>query len=256
MAPAHVPARILTLGQVVAVEKAARQGANKTTAALYADVQKPELVSGFVQTLNPDIQPEDGRILKPDQGKRLQLRTEHAILELARLLTPAIDLAAAKDYANCTARGDVIIGGEVILEAVPVTLLLWLEHQLTEVLTFFKGCQEVDPKEEWTWDPSSDAFRSQVEHRICADKKTVSLVLIEPTQHHPGQAQAISADTRIGMWEITKFSGALLPQRRRELIERGEAMVAAVKQAREAANHEPAPGRDIASRVFGFLLGT
>lgn len=247
--------RARTLGEVIAVEKAARQAANKTVAVVYQDIQKPALVAGFTQVLKPDVQPEDGRKILPDEGNRLRLRTEQAIREMVRLLTPSVDLTAAKDWANCAAREDVITpDGTVLLEQVPVTHLLWLEHQFTEVLAFMKATQEVDPKDEWEWDASNDFYRSDPEYRVCTQKKTVPIILLQPTQWQQGKAELISEETRLGLWEITRFSGALAPQRKRQLAERAEALVVALKQARERANRAPAPVRDVAGPLFGYLL--
>jgi hypothetical protein len=81
--------------------------------------------------------------------------------EYVRLLTPALDLTAAKDWANCHAKADVVIGEDVILHDVPVTHLLFLEHQLTEILGFFGALQLTDPAEDWVWDDDEACWRTQ-----------------------------------------------------------------------------------------------
>jgi hypothetical protein len=55
---------------------------------------------------------------------------------------------AAKDWANCHATADVVVADETILEDGPVTYLLSLEHQLTEVLGFMRALQLTDPAED------------------------------------------------------------------------------------------------------------
>lgn len=254
-----MPPRTTTLSQVIAVEKAARQAAKKSTALLLQDVKKPQLVAGFTQMFKPDVQPVGegtSAIVQPDKGTRLQLVTEDSIAELARVLIPAIDITAAKDWANCDAKASIMIGDVTIVPDVPVSHLLWLEHQLTEVLMFFKNCQTLDPAEYWEpVDGEPGKFRSRAEHRIATEQHMESLVLIEPTQHQPGQAQPISVQARIGMWEITKYSGALKPERKRELGERAEALLGAVRQARERANQGAAPVQDVGRHVFAYLLG-
>ena len=80
-------------------------------------------------------------------------------------------------------------------------------------------------------------------------------MLIAPTQWQAGQAIPVPDNHREGRWEITHFSGAVSRQRKTELVERGEALKAAVKQARERANREGAPRQDVGGPVFEFLLG-
>jgi hypothetical protein len=42
-----------------------------------------------------------------------------------------------------------VVADEIILEDGPVTYLLSLEHQLTEVLGFMRALQLTDPAEDW-----------------------------------------------------------------------------------------------------------
>jgi hypothetical protein len=73
-------------------------------------------------------------------------------------------------------------------------------------------------------------------------------VLIAPTQHQPGQAQAVPDGHRTGVWEITKFSGAVRRDRKAQLVENAEALLAALRQARERANHAGAPPVSVGGR--------
>jgi hypothetical protein len=57
------------------------------------------------------------------------------------------------------------------------------------------------------------------------------------------------------IWEITKFSGAVSRERKAQLIENAEALLAGLRQARERANHEGAPPVSIGSPAWTFLLG-
>jgi hypothetical protein len=245
-----------SLGEVVAVEKAARQAANKSTAIVFQNIQKPALVTGFSQVYIPDVEDPNGRSGKPPKGDKLQVRSEEALRELARLLTTPLDLSAVKDYANCHARADVVVGGKVLLPSVPVTYLMSLEHQLTEIVGFFRALQVNDPAKEWVWDAGDQSFRTrEPEKRLSEEKGQKALVLLEPTQYQAGQAIPVPDNKREGVWEITYFSGAVERQRKTELVERGEVLLAAVKQARERANHHATEPVSVGLPVFGFLLG-
>jgi hypothetical protein len=80
-------------------------------------------------------------------------------------------------------------------------------------------------------------------------------VLIDPTQWQAGQAQAVPDEHRTGIWEITKFSGAVSRERKARLVANAEAFLAALRQARERANHAAAPPVSIGREAFAFLLG-
>jgi hypothetical protein len=184
------------------------------------------------------------------------IHPKETLREYAWLLTPALDLSAAKDWANCHATADVIVGDETILRDVPVTYLLWLEHQLTEVLGFFRALQVNDPAKDWVWDPEDQSWRTrEPEVRPSVEKGLKSLMLVEPTQYQAGQAQAVPDEHRTGVWKITKFSGAVSRERKARLVENAEALLGALRQARERANHAAAPPVSVGREAFAFLLG-
>ena len=138
-----------------------------------------------------------------------------------------------------------MVADETILEDGPVTYLLSLEHQLT------------DPAEDWVWDENDACWRSRnPEQRLRMEKGLKSLVLIAPTQHQLGQAQAVPDEHRTGVWEITKFSGGVSRERKTRLMENAEALLAGLRQARERTNHE-APRRSASAPPLSstFLLG-
>jgi hypothetical protein len=65
----------------------------------------------------------------------------------------------------------------------------------------------------------------------------------------------ITSDKTVGTWETTKFSCALTPARRAELVARIDAMSDAVKRAREEANSMEVQQVQVASDFFLHLLG-
>jgi hypothetical protein len=119
-----------------------------------------------------------------------------------------------------------------------------------------RALQLTDPAEDWVWDENDACWRSRnPEQRLRMEKSLKSLVLIAPTQHQLGQAQAVPDEHRTSVWEITKFSGAVSRERKAQLIENAEALLAGLRQARERANHEGAPPVSIGAPAWTFLLG-
>ena len=68
------------------------------------------------------------------------------------------------------------------------------------------------------------------------------------------RTHAHSADARTAP-KITKFSGAVRRERKTQLIDRCEALLAAVEQARKRANRAHAEDTEVGDPVFEFLLG-
>ena len=119
-----------------------------------------------------------------------------------------------------------------------------------------RALQLTDPAEDWVWDENDACWRSRdPEQRLRVEKGLKSLVLIDPTQYQPGQAQAVPGEKRTGVWKITKFSGAVSRDRKAQLVENAEALLAALRQAHERANHASAERQDIAGLVSAFLPG-
>jgi sulfopyruvate decarboxylase TPP-binding subunit len=58
----------------------------------------------------------------------------------------------------------------------------------------------------------------------------------------------------IGYWRTTKYSGALPAARIKQLIERVESLLAAVKMAREEANGIEAEDMKLGKKVFAYLF--
>ena len=111
--------------------------------------------------------------------------------------------------------------------------------------------------------PAEDACRTGTrlwrsrnpEQRLRMEKGLKSVVLIAPTQRRRGQALGRPGRAPTGVWEITKFSGAVSRERKAQLIENAEALLAGLRQARERANHEGAPPVSIGAAAWTFLLG-
>lgn len=248
-----------TLGQVIAAEAFARAEANKKAGALAKQGQKPDLFEGFDKTYSPFAEAEQGEdhraLQQPPEGNRVQLRAEELLLAVMSELRPAIDLAAAKDEANCSARGDVVIDGVTLLEQVPATHLLHMEHVLDELSTFVSKLPVLDPKAHWDVDPDTRLRRSGETFTNREEVRPVPLVVIAPTKEHAGTGTTYQERVAVGRWTTVRWSGALPQERKRELERRVAALKVGFKQAREAANRVQAEPADEAGVLFGYILG-
>ncbi|HTU75356.1 MAG TPA: hypothetical protein VMG38_17725 [Trebonia sp.] len=240
------------LNQIIAVEKGVKSKSFQDLTEAHHSVQKPALLSGISRVYQP--KDEEGEQLPPE-STRVQVKVEEVLREMAATITALFDVTATKDWANCQARADVTVDGRPLLRDVPVTYLLFLEKQLTDLHTFVKKLPVLDAAETWTFDASADCYRTEAVRTIRTRKVPRNHVKAEATEHHPAQVEVYYEDIPVGYWSTTKFSGALPARRVHELADRVEKLRAAVKFAREEANSAEVTDERVGDAVFSFLFG-
>ncbi|MEU5088170.1 hypothetical protein [Streptomyces sp. NPDC021356] len=239
------------LNQIIAVEKGVKSKALQDGAAAHQKVQKPALLAGISRTYQP--KDEEGEQLPPE-STRVQVKAEEILRETAASLTRLFDVTATKDWANRTACADVTVDGRTVIAEVPVSYLLFLEKQLTELHAFVRKLPVLDAAESWTLDPSTDWWKTDPVRTIRTKKVPRNHVKAEATDKHPAQVEVYHEDVPIGYWTTVKFSGALPARRVNELLDRVEKLQQAVKFAREEANGTDVTDQRVGDAVFGYLF--
>ncbi|MFD6531378.1 hypothetical protein [Streptomyces sp. NPDC060184] len=240
------------LNQIIAVEKGVKSKAHQDLTAAHHGLQKPGLLAGLSRTYQP--KDEEGEQLPPE-STLVQVKAEDVLRDTATALTRLFDVTATKDWANCAARADVTVDGRVLVADAPVSYLLFLEKQLTDIGTFVRKLPVLDASEAWAQDPSTDAWKTEPVRTLRTKKVPRNHVKAEATEKHPAQVEVYYEDVPIGYWTTVKFSGALPARRVRELTERVEKLQQAVKYAREEANATEASDQRVGDAVFGYLFG-
>jgi hypothetical protein len=240
------------LNQIIAVEKGVKSKSFQELTEAHHDVQKAALLSGISRTYQP--KDEEGEQLPPE-STRVQVKAEEVLRQTAATLTRLFDVTATKDWANCTAKADVTVDGRTLAKDVPVSYLLFLEKQLTDLHTFVKKLPVLDAAESWAHDPSSDAWKTEPVKTIKTKKVPRNHVKAEATEKHPAQVEVYYEDIPVGYWTTVKFSGALPALRVNELLGRVEGLQNAVKFAREEANGTVVTDQHVGEAVFGYLFG-
>lgn len=243
---------VAKLNQIIAVEKGVKSKSQQDLAAAQHGLLKPALLAGIARTYQP--KDEEGEQLPPE-STRVQVRAEDVLRDTATTLTRLFDVTATKDWANCTARADVTVEGRVILSQVPVSYLLFLEKQLTDLAAFVRKLPVLDASESWVQDPSTDAWKTEPVRTVRTKKVPRNHVKAEATEKHPAQVDVYYEDIPVGYWTTVKFSGALPARRVNELLDRVEKLQTAVKFAREEANGAEVTDQRVGDAVFGYLFG-
>jgi len=249
-----------TLGQVVAAEAAARAEANKRGGALHKQGQKNDLFEGFDTTYSPFAEAADGSdsraLQRPPEGKRVQLVAENLLREFMNEMRSAIDLAAVKDEANCRARADVIVpSGLVLLTGVPATHLLHMEKVLEDFGTFIAKLPVQDPAVAWEYSADDRLHHSPETFTNSEEVRHRALVIVPPTQYQAGTGTTYQERVAVGRRTTVRHTGALTPQRKRDLEARVAELKVAFKQARERANQVEAADIREADELFSYILG-
>lgn len=239
------------LNAVIAVEKGTKERVYSAVTELHKQSQKAEPFNAINRTYRKLS--EEGEDL-PSERNKVKLNAEEVLRQVAALSTEVFDVTAAKDFANCTARADVIVGGTVLVKDAPATYLLFLEKQLTDVRTFVDKLPVLDEAEDWTLDPNSNLYRTAVTTTHRAKKVQKALVLYPATEQHPAQTQLVTEDVIAGYWDTTKLSGAMPVPRKAAILTRVNTLLRAVKEARERANEVEAPEVNTGATVFTYLF--
>ncbi len=239
------------LNQIIAVEKSVKGKAHAEITEAHQQLQKPALLSGISRVYRP--KDEEGERL-PAEATRVQMRAEDAIKKTTAALTELFDVVATKDWANCEARADVVVDGQVLLSKVPVTYLLFLEKQLVDLHTFIKKLPVLDPSETWIEDAAQNCFATEPVETVRTKKVPRNHVKAEATEKHPAQVEVYYEDIAVGYWRTIKYSGAMPQKRVAELLGRVENLQRAVKFAREEANGMEVTQKKAGDAVFSYLF--
>jgi hypothetical protein len=239
------------LNQIIAVEKGVKSRSFQELTEAHHNLQKSTLLSGISRTYQP--KDEEGEQLPPESTK-VQVKAEEAIRQTTAILTRLFDVTATKDWANCAAKADVVVGGETLLREVPVAYLLFLEKQLVDLHTFVRKLPVLDAAESWSYDESADSYATDPIQTVRTKKVPRNHVKAEATEKHPAQVEVYYEDITVGYWRTVKFSGALPARRINELTERVEKLQQAVKFAREEANGLEVTEQQTGEKVFRYLF--
>lgn len=242
----------MRLNQVIALEKGVKSKVTADVDQVYKAAQKPALFDGFIKRYRRKSEEDTEEV--PPQNQNVQVKSDRALDVIAHRWSELLDITAQKDFANCTAKADVVVDGETLVAGAPVTYLLFLEKQLTDLHTIISKFPTLDPAEVWTLDQAAGVHKTEPTLTTRTKKVQRAIVLYDATKEHPAQTQLITEDVAVGTWELTKLSGAMPEPLHKELLGRIARTHAAVKTAREAANMIEAPKQEVGQTLFSWLF--
>ena len=237
--------------QVIALEKGVKSRVYSGLTEANKRIQKTDLFSGHSRRYTP--KDESGEQLAPDK-KIVQEKAETVLRDVQQILTELFDLTLTKDVGNQSAKADLIVDGTTLIKDAPATYLIFLEKQLVDLRTFIGNLPQLDPAEEWSFDKAKDCYVTQPSESLKTKKVARAFVKAEATERHPAQVEVVHEDITVGSWQTVKMSGSLPVARVRELNERADRLIKAVKIARESANSSEVADKKAGDVVLGFLF--
>jgi hypothetical protein len=242
---------VTKLHQVNALLTSRKTRAQRNITDAHHTLQRTPLLSGVSRSYRP--RDDEGEQLPPENNL-VQTRVDQVLDQVAAEMVSLFDLQVCQDLGNAEATADVIVGGGVLLTKVPVTFLLFLDKRLADLRTIVEKLPVLDASEEWSWDEARMCWRSAPATTFRSKKVQRNHVLSEATDRHPAQVQVFSEDVPVGTWTTVKLSGAVPATRRRALLARVDALIDAVRVAREAANEIEVPAVPVGQRVMAYLF--
>lgn len=242
--------------QRLSAHLATRDGVKSRTNREFTNLQRSlsttELFNGFSKTY--EAKDDDGETF-PAESTRVRQRSVDLLEQLRTLVSEQFDASATVDSGNVTASSDVVVGDTVILSSVPVTTLLMIEKDLTQVRQFIASIPTLDPTYNWTFDQASGVFKTSPVQTRKTKKVQKPIVLYDATPEHPAQTQLISEDKIIGTWSTIRSSGAIPQDDKKAMLKRCDQLIDAVKTAREEANAVKVEPVTVGQQLFDFILG-
>lgn len=236
----------------VMLQRAIRSRVAGIVNEVYKTVQKPALFGGHAREYTP--KDEEG-FRYPAENLAVQFIARDLLVSLATDIGSMWDATATRDTGNQLASANVIVRGNVILENVSLSTLLFLEKQLIDIRTIISACPTLDNAKTWETDDVTGVSRSAVVESTRSEKIEETVIVVPATEKHAAQTRDRVRDRVVGTWLTTHLSGALTLRDQHAMISRVNELIDATKVAREEANVILIEDVRVGDALFGFILG-
>jgi len=218
--------------QIIALVQGKKARVAKSLTAIHHGWHK-DRIAGISRIYSPLS--DDGEQF-PSESKVVQARVSTELEKLQKELSGLFNVVATQEYGNTKAVADITLDGVILLKAIPITILLFLEKQLIDLKTLAQKLPTLPTDRVWTKDEAKNCWVTQQEQTVKTQKVIEPIVKYPATKEHPAQTELISKDKTIGNWSTIHLSGALPETERDIIVSHIEKLQDAVKVAREGAN--------------------
>ena len=243
------------LHELLAVEGDLRSNKEKERDQVIGDfISQPASFLGAIKTLkmfDEDRANEDGEV-RVEVADTVQEKLHGIVQSFSRYW----DCRIQKEVGNQMATADVVIDGKSVFVDVPVTFLLNMEQELTQIRKVYTSIPTLKPGVEWKEDGAKGRGIYKSVHNTETSKTEKSVqhrVMVQATEHFPAQVEKWSEDRPIGKYITENWSGMLSEAQKSIYISRVDRLIKAFKQARQRANCTETMLRSIGIEVFNYI---
>ena len=244
----------MKLNQIIAVlngNTGRKTVCQKAVTAVYQTLQKTASFVGIARAYQPCT--EDGEKFPPESKVVAANVTD--LLQQARVAwTDLFDTVATQDVANTMAKADVVVDGVAIISAVPVTHLMFLEKQLTDIHTALQAIPVLSDEQTWVFSEQSNCYVTAPTETAKIKKIEKPMVMYEATKEHPAQVKITTDDIITGYWSTKHLCGAMPKQEKAKLLARILKLLDGVRKAREDANNMQVTDVKYGDAIFDYVL--
>lgn len=240
------------LSQTIAVEGEVSSSYERFLVEAKRGLALEGLLSGFDRSYK---RKDDDDEQLPAETKRVQVRADRVLREVADQLTKWLDITATRDWANQEAKADLTVDGQKLITGAPVSYLLWLEKRLDDLEKLVRQLPILDQAEHWDRDDQAGLWKTEAVETVAKRKVPQVLRKAPATKEHPEQTEVWYDDVPKGTWSLVKFSGAMPEPEIRKILDRLVRLRIAAKAAREEANIMQVTEQKVGDALLKFILG-
>lgn len=240
----------MKLHELVAIRKGIKTRTYAALSQLHKISQKAELYNGMTKEYHP-IE-EDGLKLPP-ASTIVQSFFEDILNQARTIATEAWDTEATQEWGNQQATATLTLGN-LTIENVPATFLLYMEKQLSDLYTFVEKLPTLDSDKIWLKDENSRTYVTDEVKTARTETVTSPVVVTEATDKHPAQWTNVNKIMTRGYWHTRNQSGAMPKPLKAKLLTRITTARDEVKRARSRANDTEVEKKQVASALFDYLF--
>lgn len=223
------------LHQILAVRQDVNNRQNRTVTSFYQRAQKRSLFEGMNRNYQPFVDAPENQV--PSESVLVQANVDQMLAGVLESMGKLFDINATIDATNTRAMAAVVLeDGTQLTPELPSTHLLFLEKQLVDVRTIINALPVLDPAFVWSRNEQTGLYQTDELKTLKTKKEKKVLIAYQATDKHPAQVATYDEDVPVGTWVTRKLFGGIPETRKAVLLSRVDAMIVAVKKARELAN--------------------
>ena len=222
--------------------------------------KKDNLFQGLTSETVSKLEETDPRYSEFPSSTETVPVAETVVSKLEYILTHAckfFDASYQIDTANTKAVADVVMeDGKVIAKSLPAVTILFLENKFKTIRGLIEAVPTLDPAKVWT--PRNDMPGVYANPPVSVPVMELvkeHIVIVNATDKHPAQVGIKESRVPRAVKTTTTLSGRISTLEKSHLLARCDALINALKKARQTANDIDHSNANISESFVNYLFG-